>query len=259
MLHKQHGISNHWQFNCQELVQANNKENIKAPHYWPFVRGIYNSSVDSPHKGPVIISIQWCHHELHNNKMWPPNPDLHTWSVLEAIWVTLVNVPPSWTCHHHNLDKVMPSSEVNQQKALNLVPPISLITIYNVVWSVKMYLTLWGRDKWTPFTTFSNGFSRMKMFEFRLKFHWRLFLRFQLTIFQHWFRYWLDAVQATSHYLNQWWLVYWRIYASLGLNELTLRSAETSCNIHWSFYIFWWAKLYSKSLVKEGELFRNLV
>ena len=30
------------------------------------------------------------------------------------------------------------------------------------------------------------------------------------------------AVQATSHYLNQWWLVYRRIYASLGLNELKL-------------------------------------
>ena len=28
------------------------------------------------------------------------------------------------------------------------------------------------------------------------------------------------ADQAASHYLNQWWLVYWRIYASLGLNEL---------------------------------------
>ena len=41
------------------------------------------------------------------------------------------------------------------------------------------------------------------------------------NIFQHWFREWLGAVQATSHYLNQWWLVYWRIYASLGLNELT--------------------------------------
>ena len=26
--------------------------------------------------------------------------------------------------------------------------------------------------------------------------------------------------QATSHYLNQWWLIYWRIYASLGLNDL---------------------------------------
>ena len=71
-------------------------------------------------------------------------------------------------------------------------------------------------------TTFSNAFSWMKMFKFQLKFHWSLFLRFQLTIFQHWFRYWLGAVQATSHYLNQWWLVYWRIYASLGLNELTL-------------------------------------
>ena len=26
--------------------------------------------------------------------------------------------------------------------------------------------------------------------------------------------------QATSHFLNQWWLVYRRIYGSLGLNEL---------------------------------------
>ena len=30
----------------------------------------------------------------------------------------------------------------------------------------------------------------------------------------------LGAIQAASHYLNQWWLVYWRIYTSLGLNEL---------------------------------------
>ena len=30
-------------------------------------------------------------------------------------------------------------------------------------------------------------------------------------------------VQATSHYLNQWWLDYWRIYGSLDLNELNDR------------------------------------
>ena len=30
-----------------------------------------------------------------------------------------------------------------------------------------------------------------------------------------------------SHYLNQWWFVYWRIYASLGLNELTPKPAVT--------------------------------
>ena len=51
--------------------------------------------------------------------------------------------------------------------------------------------------------TFS-AFSWMKMYEFRLRFHWSLFLSFKLTISQHWFRLWLGAVQATSHYLNQW-------------------------------------------------------
>ena len=65
----------------------------------------------------------------------------------------------------------------------------------------------------------SNGFSWMKMYEFRCKFHWSLFLGVQLAIFQHWFRWWLGADQATSHYLNWWWLVSSHIYASFGLNE----------------------------------------
>ena len=60
--------------------------------------------------------------------------------------------------------------------------------------------------------TFSNVFLWMKMYDFRLRFHWCLFLRFQFTIIQHWFRELLDAVQATSHHINQWWLVYWCIY-----------------------------------------------
>ena len=83
-------------------------------------------------------------------------------------------------------------------------------------------LTHWGRDKMAVIfqTTFSNGFSWMKMYEFRLTFHWSLFLGVQLTIFQHWFRKWLGADQATSHYLNQWWLDNRRIHASLCLNEL---------------------------------------
>ena len=37
-------------------------------------------------------------------------------------------------------------------------------------------------------TTFSNGFSWMKIFEFWLKFHWSLFPRIQLIIFHHWSR-----------------------------------------------------------------------
>ena len=94
------------------------------------------------------------------------------------------------------------------------------VTAYKV-W-ISRALTHWVRDHIDAIslTTFSNAFSRMKMNECRLRFHWSLFLKFELTIFQHWFRSWLGADQATSHYLNQWLLVYWRIYTSLGLNEL---------------------------------------
>ena len=51
------------------------------------------------------------------------------------------------------------------------------------------------RDCRTPTTmaavshmTLSNAFPWMKMLKFRLEFHWSLFIRVQLTIFQHWFR-----------------------------------------------------------------------
>ena len=47
-----------------------------------------------------------------------------------------------------------------------------------------------AETKWPSFfqTTFSNGFSWLKMYEFRLTFHWSLFPGVQLTIIQHWFR-----------------------------------------------------------------------
>ena len=52
------------------------------------------------------------------------------------------------------------------------------------------YLTHWSRDKMAAIfqTTYLKAFSWMKMYEFWLKFHWSLFLRIQLTTFQHWFR-----------------------------------------------------------------------
>ena len=57
-------------------------------------------------------------------------------------------------------------------------------------WVYRFVKTHWGRDIMAAIfqTTFSNGFSWMKMFEFRLKFHWSLFLRVQLRISQHWFK-----------------------------------------------------------------------
>ena len=82
--------------------------------------------------------------------------------------------------------------------------------------------TYWGRDKMADIfqTTCSNAFSWMKMFEIGLKFLWSLFLRVKLTIFQHRIGKWLGAVRVTRHYLNQWWLVYRRICASIAPNEL---------------------------------------
>ena len=65
------------------------------------------------------------------------------------------------------------------------------------------------------------------------EFHWSLFIRYELTIFDHWFRQWLCADQATSHYLKLWWLVYRRIYASLDVNGLK------------TTYAMWWIMLTS--------------
>ena len=98
-------------------------------------------------------------------------------------------------------------------------------------------LTHWGQDKIDTILQmlFSSTFSWMKMSELWLKFHWSLFLRVQITIFQHWFRKWLGAIQVTSHYLNQWWLVYQWIYTSLGLNEL---SQVTLTYWGWVTYIY---------------------
>ena len=61
-------------------------------------------------------------------------------------------------------------------------------------------LTDWGRDEMAAIfqITLSNSFSWMKMLEFRSKFHWSLFLRVQLAIVHHWFRWWLGTDQVTS-------------------------------------------------------------
>ena len=50
---------------------------------------------------------------------------------------------------------------------------------HHTIDSMNVQLTHWGRAKMAAVsqTTLSNAFSWMKMLEFRLKFHWSLFLR----------------------------------------------------------------------------------
>ena len=65
---------------------------------------------------------------------------------------------------------------------------------YNLHYNGPMCFILhWGRDKMAAnfLTTISNTFSWLKIYEFRLRYHWSLLLRMlrvPLTIFQHWFR-----------------------------------------------------------------------
>ena len=51
-------------------------------------------------------------------------------------------------------------------------------------------LTHWSPDEIDAILQmpFSNEFSWMEMYWFQLEFHWSLFPRVQITIFQHWFR-----------------------------------------------------------------------
>ena len=105
-----------------------------------------------------------------------------------------------------------------------LIDLIEITVVYLIIYWLKLWYplnTLRPRQnsRHFPNDIFKCIFLNENV-EFLLKFQWSLFPRVQFTIFQHWFRQWLGAVQATSHYLNQWWLVYWCIYASPGLNEL---------------------------------------
>ena len=66
-----------------------------------------------------------------------------------------------------------------------------------------------------------------------LKFHWSLFLRFQWTITQHWFRWWLGAKWATSHYLNQCWANSLTHICALGGDELILKLHYPALSSQW--------------------------
>ena len=162
------------------------------PRYWSFVRGIDRSPVNSPHKG------QWC-----GALMFP------LISVWINAWINNREAGDLRRCHDHYDVTVMyltrPTKPKHPQAAKMAITIYDfdniLGTLHNSNW-VRTY-----RLDYTPsdspgcpgdFTdtwlqTVSNAFSWMKMYEFRLQFQtgWSLFLRFQLTIFQHWFRYYI--------------------------------------------------------------------
>ena len=133
---------------------------------------------------------------------------------LSSIWVWKILITSDLLLHLLGANELMTAIKSNQviiqtisgssrqKQILGCFKPIkSYLTASSRYWWVIMIqwdpsqctvkpLTHWGRDKMAVIfqTTFSNAFSWIKMFKFRLRFHWSLFPGIQLTIFQHWFR-----------------------------------------------------------------------
>ena len=118
-----------------------------------------------------------------------------------------------------NFSKILIENKLthNISSIWNVITSLAVISATLQYSDMKIIFLLahWGQDRMAASSqmTFSNPFSSMKMHRFCLIFHWSLFPMVQLTIFQHWFSWCLGAGQATSHYLNQWWLVCRHTYA----------------------------------------------
>ena len=106
-----HGIANLLQCDCS-TVCSGRKENIKAPHNWPYVLENHWWSVGSPHTRPVIqsVTMSWRHHAL--------DPDsglilpalsavdhaglcltiIHPWAnYVDTVWCPYNNINPLFT------------------------------------------------------------------------------------------------------------------------------------------------------------------
>ena len=169
------------------------------PRNWPFLRGIHRSPVNSTHKGQWRGALMFSSICARING-WANNGeagDLRRYRVhCDVIVMTQFTSQDDGLlfiltemCYQYKETSLKGHTKSNQvkhpQNPLNFLVGGAIREL-----QPSKSLTHWGRDKMDAISqrAFSNVFSWMKMFEFRLKFHWSLFLRVQLTIFQHWFR-----------------------------------------------------------------------
>ena len=138
--------------------------------------------------GSTLVQVMACLTCHYLNQCWPSN--IVTWSW----WWPLSK--PMLTYHHlWSVTFVLFIISLIRSRLTDVIAHPNLGYMYHCCWlyHITQYfieLTHWGRDEMGNISqmTFSNIFSSIKMFKFQLTFHWSLFLRVQLTIFQHWFR-----------------------------------------------------------------------
>ena len=184
-----YGISNHWHLDCLIicLFRCRSKKTSKL-YVTGLWKGNHRSPVDSPHKGPVM------------QKMFTFDDMIMTCKA-STFFVVIMNKQPS--CWWFRMPWFLCDAIVMYQNISGACCTLHWIwTGFDSLWVLdyinglvkdcgnSSVLTHWGRDKMAAFfqTTSSNGFSWMKIYGFHLGFHWSLFLGFELTIFQHWFR-----------------------------------------------------------------------
>ena len=139
-------------------------------NHWP-------SDCTFDNKSTLVQVMAWCcqvtSHYL--SQCWPRLMLTH--GVARPKWV---NVKPS----------TYRTSQSNCHNSNFVVVNVGQFYLYPVIRLPQCLLTHWVRDKIAVIfqTIFSSVISWTKMYKFRLRFHWSLFLRVQLTTLQHWFR-----------------------------------------------------------------------
>ena len=86
-----------WLF-AQQLVQANNRENIKGLYYWPFVSRLLQWSMYSPIKGAVMQKARLCHESLMNIHIPSITASISAWS--ESVHIVVHTLRPTQNGHH---------------------------------------------------------------------------------------------------------------------------------------------------------------
>ena len=207
MSHEYHGISNHWQFNCllNNLFRLTTiKEYISAAYYWPFVREIHWWLVDSPHIGP-LMHIVFPGHDIMVEYATQAG-DLAFISTGIILYMCSAN--ERWCCNvttsliglvHAQNDPCVQSMieeslcSRNQFLCLATTPMQyslkSMTFVNHCGWKQSTMYRSWK--------TYMNGLT-----------HLLIVLHICVSkSCHHWFRWWLVAYSAPSHYVNQCWVI----------------------------------------------------
>ena len=177
-----------------QLIAFHHDDVIKwkhFPRYWPFVREIHRSPVNFLHKGQwrgalifALICVRingWVNNrEAGDLRRYRAHYDV----IVMITWKYLHTMKPSLINCDSLLSLLSMESRVSQQRKDNLQ------TYPQNLHLDKLTLTHWGRDNMASIlqTTFWSAFSWMGMHGILLKFHWSMFPKVHLSIFQHWFR-----------------------------------------------------------------------